>query len=456
MGLISRKANVKWNKKQKKYYESLGYIYTKLGDEFEVKVEDLTKGSSVKVECICDNCGKILPSWTYQQYNKYKKENGETYCSKCGTLLFGKEKSRKTKLSKSKSFEQWCIENNRQDILDRWDYELNDCLPSEISYGVRKKCWFKCDKHEEHKSELKSIVDFTNGCEGSIECKQCKSIAQYILDSFPDKKLEEVWDYEKNGDLDPWSINRGSHIKIWIICQEKEYHGSYEIKCYSFIRGSRCSYCCNYHGKVHPLDSLKQYIINNYGEEFFNIIWSEKNKVDPTTIAPNSLIECWWNCPDIKHKPFKRSCHHSFASEYRCIECVQERKESLIEEKTRLYLEELGYEVLTEYKCSIIPKNPKKEGKNNSMPFDNEILLENGKHLIIEVHGIQHYEIDGYYNKTKEDLEYQQYKDNYKKEQCLKLDYEYLEIPYTAFDKSENYKQIIDNKIKNLLTNDNK
>ena len=101
MGLISRKANVKWNKKQKKYYESLGYIYTKLGDEFEVKVEDLTKGSSVKVECICDNCGKILPSWTYQQYNKYKKENGETYCSKCGTLLFGKEKSRKTKLSKS-------------------------------------------------------------------------------------------------------------------------------------------------------------------------------------------------------------------------------------------------------------------------------------------------------------------------------------------------------------------
>ena len=27
-----------------------------------------------------------------------------------------KQKMRETKLSKSKSFEQWCIENNRQDI----------------------------------------------------------------------------------------------------------------------------------------------------------------------------------------------------------------------------------------------------------------------------------------------------------------------------------------------------
>ena len=28
-----------------------------------------------------------------------------------------------------KSFYDWCVENNREDILDRWDYELNDCSP---------------------------------------------------------------------------------------------------------------------------------------------------------------------------------------------------------------------------------------------------------------------------------------------------------------------------------------
>ena len=71
--------------------------------------------------------------------------------------------------------------------------------------------------------------------------------------------------------------------------------------------------------------------------------------------------------------------------------------------------------------------------------------------LIIEVHGSQHYKITGYYNKTKEDLEYQQYKDKYKKDYCIQMDYEYLEIPYTAFDKKETYKKLINNKIKEIL-----
>ena len=56
MGLISKTVKIKWSPRTKKHYEELGYIYTKIGDEFEVKVEDLTKGSNEKVECFCDNC----------------------------------------------------------------------------------------------------------------------------------------------------------------------------------------------------------------------------------------------------------------------------------------------------------------------------------------------------------------------------------------------------------------
>ena len=47
---------MKWNPRNKKYYEELGYVFTIYGDEFEVKVEDLAKGSMYKVQCICDNC----------------------------------------------------------------------------------------------------------------------------------------------------------------------------------------------------------------------------------------------------------------------------------------------------------------------------------------------------------------------------------------------------------------
>ena len=525
MGLKTKTVKLKWSPSNKKHYESLGYVYTKIGDEFEVKVEDLTKGSQAKIECSCDNCKKPL-IWEYSAYIKYVKENEKTYCRNCAKKLYGGEKARKTRLKNGKSFYDWCIENNRQDVLDRWDYELNDCSPKDINCYTRKKIWFKCNRHSEHKSELKNVQGFVigqegsmsckqcnsfaqwcadngrqdvldrwdyelNDCspseisyasniskwfkciiheehkselkaisrltcgnqEGSIECNQCNSIAQYILDNFPNKKLEEVWDYENNGDLDPWEISRGCHIKIWIKCQEKDYHGSYEITSYWFCKGIRCSFCDG--KKVHPLDSLGQYIIDNYEEEFLWNIWSDKNDISPFEIGIHSNKKVWWNCPDDKHESFKRDCSSSVMYEFRCPKCSEEKEESIIEEKTRLYLEELGYEVKTEHNCTIRPINPK---TSRPLPFDNEIVLENEKHLIIEVHGSQHYDYHFFMVRKKitkkeaeKELHYQQVKDRYKRIKCIQAGYEYLEIPYTAFNKEDTYIKLIDNKIKEIL-----
>ena len=375
MGLIKpQKVKIKWYPKTKKHYEELGYTYTKMGDYFEIKVEDLTEGSNTKVECICDNCNEKFEI-LYKSYNHNKKID-KIYCHKCAMKLYGIENIKKIKLDKSKSIAQWLIEEYGENALDLY------------------------------------------------------------------------WDYDKNT-TDPWKISRGSSEKVWIKCQEKEYHNSYKISCNNFINGKRCPYCANRNGKVHPLDSLKQYIINKYGEEFFNIIWSDKNTIDPSTIPPNSTIKCWWNCPDGKHESFQRICCNSNTRDFRCPKCVEENNVSIYEEKTKQYLKRIGYRIYTEYQCTIKPINPETK---QPLPFDNEIVLENGKHLIIEVHGEQHYKIDGLYIKTKEELEYQQRKDRYKKEKCLELGYEYLEIPYTAFNKEETYKILIDDKIINCLS----
>ena len=447
MGIVNKTVKVKWNGRNKKYYESLGYEYTKLGDEFEVKVEDLSNGNNSKVEIECDCC-RQQKQWRYADYTKRTK-NGKTYCRKCARKLYGGKKMQKTKLQNSKSFYDWCIENDRQDILDRWDYELNNYSPNEIGYGSHEKCWFKCLDHPEHKSELKSINDFTNN-KIPINCKQCNSIAQWFIDN--DLDINLYWDYDKNT-INPWEISYGSNVKIWIKCQEKDYHGSYEISCANFSSGYRCPYCSS--RKIHLLDSLKQYITNSYGEEFFNKIWSNKNSINPTTISPNSSKRCWWNCPEGKHEPYKRSCNDSNKKEYRCPNCVKDRKESIIEEKVRLYLEELGYKIKTEYNCTIIPKNPKTK---QLLPFDNEIILSNGKHLIIEVHGEQHYKSHFYKTKYKcnnKEAEQMLYKrklyDRYKRIKCIQAGCEYLELPYTAFNKKETYKNLIDNKIKEIL-----
>ena len=121
-----------------------------------------------------------------------------------------------------------------------------------------------------------------------------------------------------------------------------------------------------------------------------------------------------------------------------------------------MYLEELGYKVLTEHECSIKLTNPK---TGRPLPFDNEILLENGKHLIIEVHGGQHYDYHFYMTKkkiTKEEAEkelyYQQVKDRYKRIKCIQSGYEYLEIPYNSIKDSDKYKILIKDKIKEIIS----
>lgn len=58
--LISNTVKIKWNSKIKKRYVDLGYVFTKMNDEFDVSVNDLTDGSNAIVSIQCDYCGKVI------------------------------------------------------------------------------------------------------------------------------------------------------------------------------------------------------------------------------------------------------------------------------------------------------------------------------------------------------------------------------------------------------------
>ena len=156
MGLITKTVKIKWNAKNKKHYEELGYIFTNMNGEFDVRVEDLKECSEQKLECVCDSCGKkiILSNNTYRKNNKkYQK----IYCIKCKNKIIHNDKKRRH--SFKKSFYEWCIEKNRQDILDRWDYENNENLaPWNIDKSSGIKVWIKCQEKDYHGSYLIYIV----------------------------------------------------------------------------------------------------------------------------------------------------------------------------------------------------------------------------------------------------------------------------------------------------------
>src|SRR5579875_2447589 len=81
MALIENQIiKVKWHSGNKKHYISKGYIFTKIGDEFEVKAEDLSDNSSYEVMCYCDNpeCDKVFP----RKYGSFVRANRQSFCSK--------------------------------------------------------------------------------------------------------------------------------------------------------------------------------------------------------------------------------------------------------------------------------------------------------------------------------------------------------------------------------------
>lgn len=343
MGLVSTVVVVSWNVNNKEWYVSKGYPFTKFKDKFEVKVEDLTKGSHVSILVECDGCDKPLHV-LFQNYNKYKHEDGRYYCKDCAKQLIGEVKRMKTKLKNGKSFEQWCVENNRQDILNLWDNDLNKCKPSEVTFSSNVKRYFTCPRGI-HSSELNNICDFTGGQEGSIRCRQCESLGQYIVDKF--------------------------------------------------------------------------------GQEFLLETWSDKNIKSSFEYTPYSNKITWWKCPNSKHDDFQRITQYSHQCDFRCPKCDYSKGEKRIE----LFLIENN--LLYDPQKTFVGLFGINKG---SLSYDFYLSDYN---ILIEYQGEYH---DGKGSKngfTKRNLKKQQEHDRRKKEYAEQNGIKLLEIWYWDFDNIE-------------------
>lgn len=161
-------------------------------------------------------------------------------------------------------------------------------------------------------------------------CKSYENSFAHHIEVELGEPLEKYWDFEKNT-LNPYHIYKNSRNKVWIKCQEKDYHESYETDCTRFINGNRCSYCSK--RKVHPKDSFAQYHIDNTDKDFLEKYWDwEKNILNPWEISPNSHKKVWIKCQSeeinelngLKKKDYHDSNYvvcNDFTSGYKCSYC---------------------------------------------------------------------------------------------------------------------------------------
>lgn len=300
-----------------------------------------------------------------------------------------------------------------------------------------------------HKSELHRLADLVK-YNISFKCRQCNSFAQWGIDNIGEDFLERYWDYDKNK-ISPWDVEcKLSKYKVWIKCQKKDYHGSYDIIPLSFVAGNRCRYCVNYNGEVHKLDSL--------GMVFPKIlsVWSDKNKKSPYEYSPTSGKSVWWKCHEGKHSDYYRKISRSKTCGFCCPECQNSKGEDKISQ----YLINNNFIRIKQEDFDKISDIEKYKNKyyitqkiyNGLMGVGNGYLRYDfylpQYNLLIEYQGQQHEKfIKGIYS-SKKDFEIQQEHDRRKREYAQNNNIKLLEIWYWDYDKIES---ILEKEIVNSL-----
>lgn len=192
------------------------------------------------------------------------------------------------------SFKDWCLDNNHQDWLDLWDYDLNECSPEEVTYKSGKKVYFKCLKGL-HKSEIKTIDSIVS--RNNFKCNQCNSFAQWCLDNDHQDWLN-LWDYELN-EKSPWDIAAQTNTKYYFKCQ-KGIHNSEEKYVSNLTTGKSSLFCI-------ACQSIGQYIIDIYGKDMLHSVWSDKNIQSPFKVLAYGTTKCWFKCVNESHPDYLMS-----------------------------------------------------------------------------------------------------------------------------------------------------
>ena len=372
--------------------------------------------------------------------NKNKIKRGNVHirvkCPYCGSeydvrlgSFTGKLKTKCTNCCNTyeNSFAYYIQQELGEPLKKYWDWQKNTINPYYITPQSNKKVYIKCAKADYHESYLVSPNNFYKG----KRCPYCcnhngqkvhpkDSFAQWGIDTFGENFLEKYWSSKNT--INPWEIAPKSGEKVWILCQEKDYHndnGGYEIRLADFYNGKKCGYCHNQ--KIHPKDSFGCL----YPEKAK--YWSYNNKKSPFEVAPYTDIKYKFVCENCGSEFERRLANLNQANTgVFCRECNSSQLE--IKTKDILVKYNVKYNSQVEYNGLIGIK-----GGNLSYDF----YLPN-YNLLIECQGIQHEKFTKGLHKTEVDFKKQLEHDKRKREYAEKHNINLLEIWYYDIDNIEN------------------
>ena len=125
------------------------------------------------------------------------------------------------------------------------------------------------------------------------------------------KYILDLWDYDKN-QISPKDIGYGSNKQFYFKCplsaHESEKH---YIMTIIKSKSVKCRQC----------DSIGQFVINKYGEDYLKDHWSIKNNISPFQIAHGSSKKIWIRCTKKSYHPDYLQPASTFAKGCGCPYC---------------------------------------------------------------------------------------------------------------------------------------
>lgn len=225
----------------------------------------------------------------------------------------------------NKTLYDWCVENNREELIKEWDYKLNGSInPRNISYGSNRKIWWKCPKGHPSYETVPSKRRIGHGCP---ICSNHKIVGD--INSFQklQPKLMKEWLWEENNKtgIYPNKISVKSSANVWWKCS----------KCGNIWKtivnnrtdkNSGCPYCANLKLKegFNDLQTKNPQLADEWNYE-------KNGDLTPNKIVEYSTKKVWWKCkkcggewiatPNQRHKHNCPYCgHHKLRTPKESIE----------------------------------------------------------------------------------------------------------------------------------------
>lgn len=145
------------------------------------------------------------------------------------------------------SLYDWCIENNKENILEEWDYKNNDFSPKEVSRASKIKAKWVCKSCG---NEYSMIIQ--NRTLNNAKCNKCaiseahEKVAKRRVENNgslaelrPD--ILQKWNFKKNIGISPYDVSPKSTKLVWWICPT--CGREFQSKICEVRTGDRCRIC---------------------------------------------------------------------------------------------------------------------------------------------------------------------------------------------------------------------